>query len=312
MTRIVYIGNFEPPYSTENDVAHAFETIGVDVHRVQESDWIHGNADVPDPDPDTAMVLWTRTWPVNTERATAQLAPYAGHAPVVGFHLDVWWGLARQRDVYTDPYFQMVDTLVTADGGSDRLWIGAGVNHMWRPPAVSDRNTMTGTNRPTKWPTGIVFVGQTQPPYHPEWSHRGDMLTAMQRRYGRQFTRLPHNNQAIRGDDLADVYATAAVVIGDSCFAGIRPRYWSDRIPETLARGGVLMHPDTDWGGMYMPETHLFTWPIGNWDAMFATVDRIMDDPDMARRVADAGRAWTLEHHTYRNRAEWMLEHVTE
>lgn len=304
---VVYIGNFEPPYSTENDVAHALETIGVTVHRVQESAWIHGDAVLPDPTDDTVMVLWTRTWPVAPDIAQPQFDRYrAERIPIVGYHLDVWWGLARQRDVYTDPFFRMVDVLYTADGGSDRMWASAGVKHRWAPPAVSTRNNMVGTPS-TKWPDGVVFVGQTQPPYHAEWSHRGELLARVQRRYGRTFARLPHNNRAIRGDDLADVYATAAVVIGDSCFAGIRPRYWSDRVPETLGRGGLLIHPDTDWDGMFTPGIDMLTWRIGDWDGLFATIDAALANPERGDEIRGHGRTTVDARHTYVHRMERVL-----
>lgn len=70
-------------------------------------------------------------------------------------------------------------------------------------------------------------------------------------------------------------------MIGDSCFAG-SPKgayYWSDRIPETLGRGGFLIHPYVDGLGRQFnllehdePVTydagHLAVWDAGDWEAL--------------------------------------------
>ena len=37
MQSVAYVGNFQPPYSTENDVAKAFESIGWNVKKIQEN-----------------------------------------------------------------------------------------------------------------------------------------------------------------------------------------------------------------------------------------------------------------------------------
>ena len=44
------------------------------------------------------------------------------------------------------------------------------------------------------------------------------------------------------GDELSALYASVGVVVGDSAEAAA---YWSDRLPVTLSRGGLLCHPQT-------------------------------------------------------------------
>lgn len=307
---IPYIGNFKPPYSTENDIAWALTENGHDVYHVQEDDWSAGRVGLPATSglwdlEEIPFVLWTRTWPTPPDRVAAELAPYRDAGiPIVGYHLDVWWGLTRQADIYTDPYFRDVDLLVTADGGSQRLFNAAGIRHKWMPPAVSERHPWLPTPNlnPDRWPTGVVFVGNEQ--YHPEWSHRTEMVQRLSKRYGRQFTSIPGKGRpAIRGQDLADIYASAGVVVGDSCFAGIRPRYWSDRVPETLARGGLLAHPDTDWSGMFSPGYELEAWRIGDWDGMFGVIDRMLEwDDDEKELRRHTARETVSAFHTYRTR----------
>ena len=38
MSKIAYVGNFEPEFSTENDVRKAFEALGYEVIKLQEGD----------------------------------------------------------------------------------------------------------------------------------------------------------------------------------------------------------------------------------------------------------------------------------
>ncbi len=49
----------------------------------------------------------------------------------------------------------------------------------------------------------------------------------------------------VRGHDLNNCYASCKVVVGD-CFGAGTPNYWSDRVPETCGRYGLLIHPAVD------------------------------------------------------------------
>jgi len=122
-----YIGNFDPPHSTENHVKQALEGLGHQVKPFQENAGLTAWELNPS---DYDVVLWTRTkwdWE-NTQyvhelqQTMLQKAKQVG-VPTVGFHLDRWWGLPRQSEIYTEPFFK-VSLLVTADGGHDDLWQG--------------------------------------------------------------------------------------------------------------------------------------------------------------------------------------------
>jgi hypothetical protein len=67
------------------------------------------------------------------------------------------------------------------------------------------------------------------------------MIEFLEKTYGERFKHV----QGVRGHLLNDVYASMKVVVGDCIFAGT-PRYFSDRVPETLGRHGLLVHPFVD------------------------------------------------------------------
>lgn len=313
--RLLLLGNLRAANSTENDFKHAFEQLGFTVDTVQEDDWINGKVKVREPDGDV-MLVWVRTWPASTELVEAQLSAWkTAGIPIVGAHLDRFFGLIgrddRQNKIYTDPYWRWLDWWFTADPCQEHWEAAIPATTVWMPPAVSTRNPLDVEPNPTRWDYDVVFVGNTDPDsYHPEHTHRFAMLAKLRARYGRRFAELPGKGKPrIVGADLTEIYRTVPVVVGDSCLVGL-DRYHSDRVPETLGRQGFLLHPNCDWGGTYQPGVHLDTWRLGDWEHMFDRVDHALDNPEGRQLVAVQGQEHTIAHHTYTDRAHTIAETV--
>lgn len=337
---IAFIGNFQPTmapedrHSTENHILEALTALGHHVDPIQE--------DVPDnwrmlsqfpryavpyssvfPD----LFLWTRTgwsWELlgTTEAEmhacmTSFLARCREQGiPTVGVHLDRWWGLARQNDVYTQPYFK-VDHLFTADGGHNAEWKAAGVNHHWMPPAVSEFECVPGTAR-AEYQSDVAFIGSWQG-YHPEWLHRFELVEHLRQRGDCRF--WPEPGQVVRGVKLRDVIASTKVIVGDSCLVGGITHYCSDRIPETLGRGGFLVHPHVEgvtdgtlYNGSDVPLSdgplHLDTWLLNDWRGLDDCIEAALIADEVRRNIARYGREHVLANHTYTVRMREVLEAV--
>jgi hypothetical protein len=319
--RITYIGNFEPEFSTENEYAHAFRQLGHEIHEVQEGDHqqfgILCDQLLHHRQPD--LILWTRTKGLadrhgnEMQWAMARLAGRAG-VPLVGVHLDRWWGLERQMQVVEDPYFRAVDLLFTADGGHQREFDAVGVNHRWLLPGISERWCQPGCQR-EEYDCDVVFVGGWRDYGHKAWKHRAELVNHLSRWFGDRFLALPRPGQpAIRGLELNDVYWSAKVVVGDSCLVpkvdgSPATHYCSDRVPETLGRGGVLLHPEVR-GVVGLDEPfngrNVAWWSLGDWANLNSTLDHLLHaDMDDARlHGIDAIR----EDHTYTVRARQILD----
>lgn len=311
MTTVCQIGNLSgaAPFSTELDLLHALQVNGCEVGTYDERAWSQGEIELPDPD-GYDLLLWTHTHGWRTTPAgVAQVERFrTAGVPVVGYHLDRWWGLRRQSEVYAAPYFRLLDVFYCADPQVAR-WADAGVRAIRMSPGVSDRHQLDG-NVSNKWAGyDVAFVGNTTTGYHPEHTHRHDMLEQLRRRYGRRFAEIPGNGPAIRGDELADIYATVPVIVGDSCLVGL-DAYWSDRVPETIGRGGLLVHPDTHWSGEYLPGEHLVTFRPGDWDAMQRHIDRLLALPDSRVEIAAQGAHHVRTTHLYRHKVARVLEDV--
>lgn len=299
--RVAYIGNFRPQHSTENHVATAFESHGATVTRLQENDAATWRVNMVEPSLDVDLMVWTKTWSL-PQFDQFRLIEYLARVgiPFVGFHLDRWWGLDRETQIDTEPFFQ-VPLLVTADGGHNDQWTEAGINHAWLPPAVSAAECSRVPNGHPHPDPPVAFVGSWKQ-YHPEWKHRMDLVNWLRTTFGRYSLYPREGRQALRGQDLTDLYGGDTIFVGDSCLAGGAHHYWSDRIPETLGRGGFLIHPWVDGLDEHFGPEHLATWELGDFDQLGDVIEHYLDHVDERRAIAAAGREHVLEHHTYERR----------
>lgn len=302
--KVAYCGNFDAPHSTENHVTKALENLGHGVLRLPEQrmDW----ALLPSLTQVADLFLWTRTAGFDPPDLELQRkALDALDIPTVGFHLDRWVGLNREADVLRSPFFG-VDYLFTADGGHEDFWRSHGINHIWSPPGIlSDEAKRVGVFRP-EYAADVGFVGNLRRYGHPEWGpYRYALYKFLVKTYGSRFKLW---EGGIRGQDLADLYQSVKVLVGDSCLAGGITHYWSDRIPETLGRGGYLIHPWVE--GLAADYPMLPTYLLMDFGALREKIDRALADDDLRRDTIAANRFLVREHHTYEHRLERLLSIV--
>jgi len=312
---IAYVGNFDPPHSTENEVRKALEHIGHDVWLCQEGQpdrW----RELTDRVADFDVILWTRTKDLcdripHGEQRRMLLQARRANVPTCSFHLDRWWGLrenGREDSVWSEPFFRC-EHFFSTDGAHDIEWAVAGVNHHWMPPGVSEFECERGTPR-DEWRSDIGFLGSWRH-YHGEHTHRRELVEWLRATYGDRVRFFPEPGQpGIRGDDLI---ASVKVWVGDSCLApradgGPMVRYWSDRVPEITGREGYLIHPEVD--GLHEQHPSVVTWPLGDWDALKAAIDEPLEVWNTRRGDAAKMQAETLERHTYTVRMAQVLEAV--
>lgn len=307
---VAYRGNFQPgvpnPWSTETHVAAALETLGHRVVRLQENTISWGACEAAGREAD--VFLWQRTWAIDDEGGHRCLhtLEQAG-VPTVSFHLDLYIGLEREAQLKTDPFWRTA-YVFTADGGHPDQFAAYGINHHWLPPAIAAEEAGPGVPDRRRFPHPIIFVG-SHPYPHPVWRpYRDRLIRTLERRYCRDFAVWPQHRRPIRGRDLASLYASAAVVVGDSCLAGQVPSYWSDRVPETLGRQALLIHPEVPgMDGWYRDGVELRTYPVGDFDRLCGLVDECLTDPAGCADIAARGAAVVAGRDTYRHRMESVL-----
>lgn len=327
--KVLYIGNFEPSHSTENEVRSSFEALGWEVDTLQENHlqgqpftfWI---TELRERAFDSDLVLYTRTWGLPDERALEFWAWCKEQGIVTAsFHLDRFYDLASPKGPLqryampaVDPMFR-TEYVFTPDGDHDNEWERDGVNHYWLPPAIGSSSCWSGTRSQERWPQKVAFVGSYG--YHPEWAHRPLLIDQLRQRFGDDFIHISGDGDypgpskgALRGNELHDLYATIPVIVGDSCWVGAtkppETRYWSDRVYEVWGRGGFLLMPQID-----ALQDQLGLYPCWYpWDDFDAMEDAIRALLLLGRpTLRDIGEKTVMEvrqHHTYRERIIEMLD----
>lgn len=193
---------------------------------------------------------------------------------------DLYWDYVREERIREAPYFK-ADYVFTTDGGHDEKWKEAGVNHFCvRQGIYRDHCVLLeGT------PSGIVFVGSN--------NHGNEARTKiLQSIPGLQWYGKNNTNQ-IRGMDLNRLYAETKIVVGDSVYS---PFYWSNRVVETLGRGGFLIHQDVP--GLKEEYPHLITYPRGDSSSLLWTINYYMNHEAERADIVRKNLEYVREHYT--------------
>lgn len=327
MTTIVQVGNQGAIHATEAAYRDGYTHAGCTVIGIDQAEafergpqFLLDQCDVARADllvysrthNNTALTpAWTETWRTLEERGTK----------TASVHLDVFWGLPeRERWIREgDPLFT-TGTVFTADGGSDEEWMFAGVNHRWLPPGFDSR-FVPEIAEPYEELTGrIVFVGSARG-YHPQYPRRMELIQFCQTQYGSRFVEFGNGTERgpVRGAELARVYASDCLVVGDACFAGERANYTSDRVPETLGRGGLLIMADiateeadgmasVSLGDRYLAGVHLARWEASWLGSLPFMIEALESSPEECAAIRMRGRKLAWERDTYRTRAREVLD----
>jgi len=303
--RIVFLGNHSVDYSSETHHANTLEGLGHQVVRLQEPSTAaseilaHGLS--------SDMFVWVHTHGWDIPGMDQVLDGLRKHrVPSVTYHLDLWKGLKRERDIRSGPYWRL-DHFFTVDKLMAQ-WLNDNtpVKGHFLPPAVYDKECYI-SDEPSEQANDVIFVGSKG--YHPEWPWRPELIRWLRKTYGSKFTHVGGDGDTgtLRGDDLNRVYARSKVAVGDTlCLGFDYPHYVSDRYFEAPGRGGFQIFPrieGTDW--LDMPR---FTY--GDFDGLKAMIDHYLEHDDAREESRLAVHEQVKDHHTYRNRWTEIIKTV--
>jgi hypothetical protein len=312
---IAYIGNFEPEYSTENDVRKAFEHLGHTVHKLQENKTDINTIKKVSLESD--MLLITSTWddalPLS-EMLTLFKDMSIANKPTATLHLDTFWGKSRGgRKWWLNPMFHTA-YIFTADGDYQEEWKAFGKNHIWLPPAVRHDAAKFGTFKQA-YACDVAFVGSNGHGYHEDvWGYRRelvDTLRDMCRRNGWSFKNPGGDDPKInRSDDMNDFYASAKVTVGDSlCLNKEESHYWSDRVPEATGRGGLLIMPQIDQLiEDFKGDLPLYPW--GDYKKLESMIKNYLSDEKLRKDTVKKTQEISTKYNTYTNRVATIIKYV--
>lgn len=312
--RVAYIGNFRHPFCTEVHIAQTLEQfLDVHVDRIQEDEVPLADIEVRAKASD--LLLYTRTWGLGGEEVVDMWRRIEDvGVPTASYHLDLYYGLDRGKAVPTDPFWR-TQYVFTPDGdpAAQEWFESVDINHHWIKPGVFEGECFRGRKDADRYPFPVVFVGSWKN-YHKEWPHRKQLVKHLMRgKFKKQVGIYGHESLGtIRGHPLNDLYASATIVIGDSlCPNFNKPNYWSDRVYETIGRGGYLAHPKV--AGLeeeFEDEAELSYYDYGDFSQVDSLIEQALDDPGWCRNVADHGQWRVRNECSYTQRLGQALEIV--
>lgn len=304
---ITFLGNFEVDYSSETHHKKSLEALGHSVIPMQErlvtADQVLQNAINSD------MFVWVHTHGWNTPGDMVKVLDKLKEAtiPTLTYHLDLWLGLEREKDLSQDEFYKHIGHFFATDKlMADWFNENTDVKGHYLPAGVLYDECFMAEPDDQK---GVIFVGSKG--YHPEWPYRPQLINWLRDTYGDQFTHVGGDGDTgtIRGYALNKTFANSKVTVGDTlCLNFDYPYYWSDRVYETLGRGGFLIMPrikgleDTFEDGK-----HMVLYKYGDFGELKHKIDYYLEHDDEREAIRKAGHELVTNNHTYKNRWEAII-----
>lgn len=309
--KIAFIGNFEAEFSTENYHKKTFEKLGHTVIQIQENKT--SVKDIWDKSVGCDMLYWTHThsWRVGSGPDVELMltALKERGTPTVGYHLDLWLGLQRERDLHIDPYYKFIEHFFTVDKlMADWLNQNTKVKGHFLPAGVFEDDCFLAEPNHEKYPHEIIFTGSKG--YHHEYPFRHQLIDFLHKTYGDRFAHYGGGGlPSIRGQELNVLYASAKVVVGDTLCKNFNyPWYSSDRLFEAAGRGAFLVYPDIEGlETFYEHQKEVVFYKKGDLENLKNVIDYYLDMPITMNEIRKAAVERTKKEHTYTHRLQEVL-----
>lgn len=299
--KIVYIGDFRTTYDTERYIAHAFRELGHDVLCLQEHTLnIRKAKDALDEVKrmGAELVLFSKGKPLGESWELIELLKKEGIKTVVWL-FDLYFDLPVDRKgklEKKDAPFN-AEWIFSTDGGHDKEFAALDIKHKLLRQGIHEPEAILYDRPKTH---EVIFVGNDV------YKTRVKMLAMLESHYEKKFEWYGRPGNIVRNLPLNELYASTKVVVGDSQPS---PYYWSNRIYETLGRGGFLIHPYVK--GLedeFEIGKHLVTYEYGNLDDLFAKIDYYLAHDEEREAIRKAGFEHVKKNYTYKNRCQKLLE----
>lgn len=311
MSRIVFLGNFRVDYTSESHHAKTLESLGHTVIRMQESE--ANSEKILREALNSDLFIWIHTHGWNTpgkydmDKVLKELKK--NNIPSMTYHLDLWFGLKRQKDLKSYPVYKYIDHFFTVDKKmADWFNQETKVKGHYLPAGVYDQECYYKDYTKKH---DVIFVGSKQ--YHAEWEYRPKLIGWLETTYKNRFAHYGSGGiKHVRGSSLNKLYSSTKVVVGDSlCINFDYPHYWSDRVYETLGRGGFLIHPYIK--GMeeeFTDKEHLVFYEYGNFEQLKELIDYYLEHAEEREKIRKAGHEHVKNNYTYKHRWEQILNEL--
>ena len=311
MLNIVFLGNFRVNFTSESHHAKSLESLGHKVIRMQETEATSEEILAKAIQSDLFVWIHTHGWKTSGSMGMEQVLDTLKEKNIITmtYHLDLWFGLQRQKDLEIMPVYKKIGHFFTVDSQMAQ-WFNekTSVQGHYIPAGVFGEECIY---RPSKTKHGIAFVGSKK--YHPEWQYRTQLVNWLEDTYKNRFEHYGNGGiKNVRGMALNKLYWSTKVVVGDTlCLNFNYPDYWSDRIYETLGRGGFLIHP-------YIPgiekefvdKKHVVFYEYGNFQQLKELIDYYLINDEERETIRKSGHELVKNNYTYKHRWQQILKEL--
>ena len=311
MANIVFLGNFRVDFTSESHHAKSLESLGHKVIRMQETEARSEN--ILDLALKSDLFVWIHThgWRTPGSLTMEEVLDTLkeNNIPTMTYHLDLWFGLQRQKDLEVMPVYKKIGHFFTVDSQMAQ-WFNekTRVKGHYLHAGVFGEECIYKQSITKR---DVAFVGSKK--YHPEWQYRAKLVDWLEDTYKNKFEHYGNGGiKNVRGIALNKIYWTTKVVVGDTlCLNFNYPDYWSDRIYETLGRGGFLIHP-------YIPgiekefvdKKHVVFYEYGNFEQLKELIDYYLVNDEEREAIRKAGHELVKNNYTYKHRWQTILKEL--
>lgn len=304
--RIAFLGNYVVDYTSETHHAKTLEALGHRVTRLQETK--ANPRQIRDASRHCDLFVWIHTHGFHTPQVEELLTEaVASGIPVITYHLDLWKGLEREKDMGTDPYWRVLTDFFTVDPQmATYLTENTDIRGHYLPPAVFGPECYMA--EPTSDQFDVVFVGSYG--YHPEHSYRPKLIDWLRDTYGSRFRHYGGGGlPTVRGAELNQVYANARVAVGDTLSLNFDyPGYFSDRLFECPGRGGFQIFPRIKGiENHFVEDEEIVLYTFADFDELKAKIDYYVEHDEEREAIRRAGHERTKAENTYHDRWRHIL-----
>jgi len=274
--RIVYIGNFDYMWDEEH-VARCFEKLGHEVMRVPEKKPM--GVIVPailEFKPD--FVLWAKLR-VGRPSEIIRICK-ENNIKTVCWIWDLYFGYQREHQIKNNNMFK-ADLVFTSDDGHEEDWKEHGIAHKCIRQGIYDEEAVLLPTEEKEH--DVVFVGSENP--------LNEDRTKLFKDFDFKWFGKKDTNE-VRGMRLNELYTKTKIVIGDSVYS---PHYWSNRVVETLGRGGFLIHQEVE--GLKEAYPHLVTYKRGDYKDLKEKIAYYLGNDKEREEIIKKNYEWVLDNH---------------
>ena len=316
MAHIVFLGNFEVSYSSENHHAKSLESLGHTVCKLQER--TIKDSFVLEQAMKSDLFIWVHThgWvtPGRLGMGLVLEELKKANIPTMTYHLDLWFGLERQKDLEEDDFYKTIGHFFATDKlMTDWFNENTNVKGHFLPAGVYDKECYIHEDyNKNEFEYDVIFVGSKR--YHHEHKYRAELVDFLRRIYGKRFLHVGGDGDTgtVRGNDLNRIYAKSKVAVGDSLNINFNyPYYTSDRLFESTGRGGFTIYPRiTGLEEYFIDGEEIVFYEHGNLEDLKSKIDQYLGDNSTRELIRLGGHERTKQEHTYIHRWATIIKEL--